>query len=132
MKKVLLTLFIVMLAFTISSAGTKTVPRTATHSFVDTITISADDTDVALPAYWYGYYLVQVFVLASADDAFTLTVNQHNGGQWGTITTTAATTGEYMPSDAAAAENRYITGTPVYTMSGLGSGTVTIECVLVQ
>lgn len=108
------------------------IPRSLGHSFIDTITISADGSAVALPSYWKGWYLAQVFLLASADDAFTITINQHNGGRVGTITTTAATTGEYMPSDAATAECRYITGTPTYTLSGLGSGTITLEAVLVQ
>jgi hypothetical protein len=107
------------------------IPRTLHHSFIDTISISADGS-AALPANWKGWYLTQVHVLTSLDDAVTLTINQHNGGQWGTITTTAATSGEYMNSDASSGECRYITGTPTYTLSGLGSGTLTLEAVLVQ
>jgi hypothetical protein len=107
------------------------VPRTINHSFIDTITISADGT-ASLPAYWKGWYLVQVKVTASTDDAVTFTINQAGGGRWGTKTTTAATDGEYVPSDAPSAECRYITGTPTYTLADMSGGTLTVEAVLVQ
>lgn len=107
------------------------IPRTLGHSFIDTITISADGS-AALPSYWKGWYLAQVHLLASVDDALTLTINQHNGGQWGTITTTGATSGEYMNSNAASGECRYITGTPTYTLADMSGGTLTVEAVLIQ
>jgi len=107
------------------------IPRSLHHSFIDTITISADET-ADLPAYWKGWYLSQVEVLGSTDDAVTVTFNSHNGGEIGTITTTAATGGEFMPLDSGGAETRYITGTPTYTVTDLGGGTLTLTCVLVQ
>lgn len=102
------------------------VPRSMSHSFVETLSLSADGSG-SLTSDSFGCYLVQVEVSASADDAITLTLNTETGTQIGTITTSAATTGEFMALSAY----RYITDTPTYTLSGLGSGTATVKLVYV-
>lgn len=114
-----------------SEGGEMDIPRSLGHSFIDTISISADGS-ANLPAYWKGWYISQVEVLGSLDDAVTVTFNSPNGGEIGTITTTAATDGEFMPLASGGAETRYITGTATYTVADLGAGTLTLTCVLVQ
>lgn len=94
------------------------------------LTLSADASAVALDATLSGGYLCQVEIFASADDAMTFTINSALGTQLFTTTTTAATSGEISTPTAfwAIPEGQ----TPTYTLSGLGSGTVTIEVTVVK
>ena len=109
------------------------VPTGLHHSFVETIAISADAANVALPAYCKGWYLTQAHIKTSADNAVTISILKGSGGATiGTLTTTAGTTGEFIPLASGGAENRYITATPYYTLSGMGSGTATLELVFVK
>ena len=88
----------------------------------ETLTLSADDSSVALSEDFVGYYLFQIEIFASADDAVTFSLNSEVGTQLFTTTTTAATSGEIKGPSAY----YLITGPMDYTLSGLGSGTVTI------
>jgi hypothetical protein len=110
------------------------IPRSIKHSFIETITLSADGTADLPPTgmRWVGWYLTQVHVLATLDDAFTLTINAGEGGLIGTKDFTAGTDGDWLPLASSGAECRYLTSTPTYTLSGLGSGTLTLTVVLVQ
>ena len=88
-----------------------------------TLTLSADATDQSLEASLIGGTLFTVQIVTSADDAVTFTIKSNRGTTMLTTTTTSATSGEWAsPSD------RYpIDGLPTYTLSGLGSGTATID-----
>jgi hypothetical protein len=131
MKKVTLWLAILALAFVSPVMGdTFPQPETGTLVITESLSLSADDSDVALSTKLRGGYLFQVEVFTSADDAVTFTINSALGTQLFTMTTTAATSGEieqpdyfyYVPT------NR----TPTYTLSGLGSGTATIEITFIK
>ena len=107
---------------------TLAVPINLAHSFQDTITISADAANQLLPAYCKGW-LVQAHIKTSADDAVTITIMESSGGaQIGTLTTTAGTTGEFIPL-AQGVENRFCATAPYYTLSGMSSGTATLKVV---
>lgn len=87
------------------------------------LSLSADASDVSLDAALIGGTLFHVEILTSADNAVTFSIKSGLGTTMLTKTTTAATTGEYAsPSDRYA-----INRLPTYTLSGLGSGTATIE-----
>ena len=85
--------------------------------------LSADDSDVSLPASLIGGTLYCVEVKTSDDDAITFTIKSHLGSTMLTGTTSGATSGEYID----ATRYRAINGLPTYTLAGLGSGTATIE-----
>jgi len=108
-------------------------PWSNNHSCFETFSFSADTASTAFPAYFVGWWLSQAKVKTSADATVTVTIKDSDGATIGTVTTTAAaTTGEYIPLAASGYENRYLTGIPTVTISGLGSGTLALTCVLVR
>lgn len=92
------------------------------------LVLSANAAAIDLDHKLNGGYLFAVEVFASADDAVTFTINSGLGTELYTTTTSAATSGEigypsaYWP----------ITRTANYTLSGLGSGSVTVEVTVVK
>lgn len=88
-----------------------------------TLVLSGDASEVNLDARLIGGYLFSVEVVTSADDAVTFTIKSGLGTTMCTGTTTAATSGEYISIN-----DRYaINSLPNYTVSGLGSGTLTVQ-----
>jgi hypothetical protein len=132
MKKFIFAIMVILLSF--GTATSWEIPRTISHSVIETVKISADGTADLPPtgSRWVGWYITQVHVLATLDDAFTLTINAGEGGLIGTKDFTSGTDGDWLPLASGGAECRYITSTPVYTLSGLGSGEITLTVVLVQ
>lgn len=99
-------------------------------AYTQYLELSADDSSVDLDQRLAGGYLTQVEIYSSADDAMTFTIYSHLGTTLFTTTTTAATSGEIETPDAF-----YfipVATTPTYTLSGLGSGTVTIEITVIK
>jgi hypothetical protein len=92
------------------------------------ITLSADVASAPIPANLRGGYLFSVEVKSTADDAVVVTIKSELGTTLYTTTTTGAIAGEigypssYWP----------LNGVPTYTVSGLGSGSVTIEITVVK
>jgi len=93
------------------------------------LSLSADATDASFNADLAGRYLYQVEIVTSLDDAVTFTINSALGTQLFTTTTTTATDGEVSTPTTfyTITKNR----TPTYTLSGLGSGTATIEVTFI-
>lgn len=99
-------------------------------AYTEVLALSADDSAVNFDSRMTGGYLTQVEIFASADDAMTFTINSALGTELFTTTTTGATSGEiatptafyYIPKDRV----------PNWTLSGLGSGTVTIEVTMIM
>lgn len=125
------TVIMLLLFFTQTAwAGTIVAHTSGPSSVMKTeiLTLTADASDVDLHSDLLGGYLYSVEIYASADDALTFTVNSGLGTELYTTTTTGATSGEigiptaYYP----------ITRMPTYTVSGIGSGTVTVEVTVVK
>jgi hypothetical protein len=93
------------------------------------LTLSADATATVLPGAddYAGTYLLPVYYLSSADDAVVFTLHRSatdsydllNGG--GTVAD-ATTGGHVSPND-----RWWIDGPLYYTLTGLGSGTITLK-----
>lgn len=129
MKKLLIAATMVLFFYlpvfaddTVHREGTDVIYRT------QQIVLSADASTVDLSTFLVGGYLFSVEIFTSLDDAVTFSINSAVGTVLFTDTTTAATSGEisspsgYWP----------INGTPNYTLSGLGSGTATIEVTVAK
>lgn len=92
------------------------------------LSLSANASAQSLGSNLIGGYLFSVEIFASADDAVVFSIASALGTTIFTRTTTAATSGEianptgYWP----------INDTPTYTLSGLGSGTVTVEITVAK
>lgn len=92
------------------------------------LVLSANAAAVSLGDNLVGGYLFSVEILSSDDDTVTFSIDSGIGTELFSRTTTAATSGEirnppgYWP----------INSTPKYTLSGLGSGTVTIEITVAK
>lgn len=92
------------------------------------LVLSADAEDVALGSNLVGGYLFSVEIISSADDAVTFSIKSSLGTVLFTTTTTVATSGEISGPQAY----WVINGVPTYTLSGLVSGTVTIEITVAK
>lgn len=99
-------------------------------AYTEYMTLSADASGVLLDPRLAGGYLTQVEIYSSADDAMTFSIDSHLGTELFTITTTAATGGEIATPTAFWWIPKATS--PTYTLSGLGSGTVTIEITVVK
>lgn len=139
MHKRLITVGSVLLAIALSVllfTGAANIRVGGNDIFVtQTLSLDANATAQALDTAFIGSYLYQARIESTADDAVTFTVNAGSltggsaGAQLVTKTTTSATTGEIaVPSGAFYA----ITDTPVYTISGVDSGTVYVKVVSVR
>lgn len=99
-----------------------------TQYITQRLSLSADASAVDLNDNLVGGYLFSVEIFTSADDAVTFTINTGIGSPIYTTTTTAATNGE----TPVVTDRFTINSTPNYTLSGLGSGTITIEIVVAK
>lgn len=91
----------------------------------ETLTLSANAAAVSFDGRVCGSWLNAIEIYASADDAVTFTINSALGTELYTTTTTGATSGEIeVPTQYWPIPKNRI---PTYTLSGLGSGTVTID-----
>jgi hypothetical protein len=95
---------------------------------VQTLTLSADASAVDLDASLIGGFLYSIEIYASADDAMTFSIASHLGTTLYTTTTTGATSGQIETPTAFWP----ISDIPTYTLSGLGSGTVTVEITVAK
>lgn len=131
MKKLLLILMMVLLlAGTATGEVIVTDLPSGVQVVTEKLTLSADASAVDFTGYFEGGYLYQVEIFASADDAMTFTINSYLGTEFYTTTTTAATSGQVdQPWDFYFFPDGEV---PNYTLSGLGSGTVTIEVTVVR
>ena len=106
-------------------AGWKaTGPNTKIYSY--TLVLSADATATELPGdfMYKGTYLLPVKYIASLDDTWTFTLQDSNGIDFlnGNGAVTDGTTGGHIsPNDRWP-----ITETLYYTLTGRGSGTITL------
>ena len=94
----------------------------------EVLTLTADASAVDLRADLLGGYLYCAEIYATADDSVTLTINSGLGTEMLSLAATGATSGEYGTPTAYYP----ITRIPNYTVSGIGSGTVTIEITVVK
>lgn len=128
MKKILL---LVMALFLVAS------PVMAPAAFAGNSIINLANVigaDMASAAYvctgsrCVGKYLYTYDIKTSADDAVTLTIYSRNGTSLEAITTTAATSGE------AGTFTSYwmLTGKETYQITGIGSGTATVDITVVE
>lgn len=92
------------------------------------ITLTDNVANASLPSNLRGGYLFAVEVKSTLDNAVVVTIKSELGTTLYTTTTTGAIAGEignpssYWP----------LNGIPTYTVSGLGSGSVTIEITVVK
>jgi hypothetical protein len=86
------------------------------------VAVSANAAAVPLPHNFVGAYLYPVEIISTLDDALTVSLATALGTSLGTKTTTAATSGEWL----IPAIWYPLTSLPTYTVSGLGSGSVTL------
>lgn len=117
-----LTLLIVVFVCIGAVSEVQNPPFTIT---TETLTLSANASGVSFDGRVCGSWLNAIEIYASADDAVTFTINSYLGTQLYTTTTTSATSGEIgVPTQFWPIPKNQ---TPTYTLSGLGSGTVTIN-----
>jgi hypothetical protein len=96
------------------------------------LNLSADAANVNLPENLVGGYLYAVEIKSTADDAVTFTIKSHLGTTLYTVTTSAASSGAIGLPVAFYPMNKNGNVYPTYTLSGLGSGTVSIEITVVK
>ena len=121
---------IVSIISTTYAGDIRNATETSSVIYTETLTLSADGSAQEFEASVSGSYLYQVEILTSDDDAVTFTINSALGTQLYTTTTTSATSGEIE-----LASNYYSISkhrTPTYTLSGLGTGTATIEVTFIK
>lgn len=97
------------------------------------ITLSADVSDALLPSVMLGNYVYQGEVSSSADDVVTFTIDSDQGNPYYSITTSAATSASATNISQPVAY--YWIGkdeVATYSLSGLGSGTVTIIVTVIK
>lgn len=98
--------------------------------YTQVLTPTADASAQDFNAQVAGSYLYSVEIKTSTDDALTFTIYSGLGTQLFTRTTTAATSGDISMPTAFWPITR--DRTPNWTLSGLGSGTITIEVTFVK
>jgi hypothetical protein len=124
MKKISITIIAVAMAilFAVPAMAAVSDYNNNKDLVAETLTLAADDAAVSLSDRLVGLFLYTVEIFTSADDAVTFSISSEKGTVLFTTTTTAATSGEIKKATTAWP----ITGTPKYTLSGLGAGTAII------
>ena len=128
LKNIALTLFLAvpMLASAAFAAGPGPV---YTYDLVCTGNVSAFE----LPSYMNNKYLYEAKIVASADDAITLTLTDANSSViWTGTTTNAATAGEYLNPASDGYYRVLWPGTTLTISDFAGGGTATVTLVAVE
>lgn len=124
MKNLIFTFLALLAMGGISFAEVKGIGR-GSDKLVEKLSLSSNAIDVSLSNQFVGAFLYSVQIKTSDDDIITFTVKSSLGTPLYTITTSTATVGV----DNGVGFYHVFTGAPTYTLSGLGSGTATIEVV---
>jgi hypothetical protein len=110
-------------------SNTFSTPISRQHAVVQTIVFSGDEAAYELDERLVGYWLAQAEVISSADTSVAVALNTGLGGEIGALASDDYTGGSFIPLAAGGAENRYCARVPTITVSGIGSGTFTVEIV---
>jgi len=127
MKKLLITLLIVLFAATAFGYTETQYETVGTNRFVVTekLVFTADVAGAALPIKLRETYLFQIEVLSSADTSVAVTINSEAGAEL-----YALSSGDYTTANIGQPSAYWWiheTETPTITIAGLGSGTITVK-----
>jgi hypothetical protein len=129
MRKLLITLFILVLSIVCIAAVPSYTPEKPETIITETLQLTANGTGTFHSGV-AGTVLYQVDIITSADDTVTFAIYSSLGGTMYTLTTAAGTTGEIeltenyaVPYDKSGGS---YTRLPTYALTNMASGSATI------